>query len=783
MKKKESNSKKDKKEKDLEKTNGVSDVLDNRVKKNIIAVFLIMLALVMLLSLFGLAGVVGEYIDNGLSFLFGWGRFLLPMVMIVLGALYFRKMEPIRYTLAAIGAVLFFVMFLGFVHIFKDLDTMVVVSKAGSGGGYVGLAMAYPLARFLGKIAGVIILFGFSLIGLMLIFNMSVSQLWAKLRAQAMPDGETDEERSKFVEGPKSEKEKKEKEKEGEQGQDEEEDNIKIDTIKYVEGPQDEEALVREKEVTVSGVGTGLENGEAKKNIFSGSGWKQPPTKIFAKSKERPHQGNLEENVEIIKNTLGDFGIEVAPGEYHIGPTVTQYTFKPAVGVKLSKIVALQNDLALALAAQAIRIEAPIPGKSLVGVEVPNKNKSMVRMRSMLESDVFKNKPSKLSVVLGEDVNGHPVLANIEKMPHMLIAGATNTGKSIGINALLCTLLCENSPENLRLILVDPKRVELSVYEGIPHLLTPVIVDMDRVVRTLKWAISEMARRYKVLQEMGSRDIQSYNGKVASGKKKKVTDKETGKEKRVDLEKMPYILIVIDELSDLMATHGRDVEGLVVQLAQMARAVGIHLIISTQRPSVEVITGLIKANIITRVAFQVRSQIDSRTILDMSGAEKLLGNGDLLFLNAESPQPRRIQGIYVSESEVKKLVRFIKKQAKKIDFKESEDLSNSLEGDLENETGIFSGTGTEGDGDEELYAQAKEVVLQANKASTSMLQRRLKIGYSRAARIVDMLEEQGVVGPAEGAKAREVLVGSQSDPGYEEGEEIDDQEKREKWNK
>lgn len=474
---------------------------------------------------------------------------------------------------------------------------------------------------------------------------------------------------------------------------------------------------------------------------------------------------------------MGNFGIEVAPSEYHIGPTVTQYTFKPAVGVKLSRIVALQNDLALALAASAIRIEAPIPGKSLVGVEVPNKSKSIVRMRSMLESDVYKNRPSKLSIILGEDVNGHPILANIDKMPHLLIAGSTNTGKSVNINSILCTLLHENSPEDLRLILVDPKRVELSIYNDIPHLLTPVIVDMNKVVRTLKWTVGEMERRYKVLQDMSSRDIHSYNDKVASMKNGNGNGKNGEKP-----EKMPYILIVIDELADLMAAHGRDVEGLVVRLAQMARAVGIHLIVSTQRPSVEVITGLIKANIITRVAFQVATQIDSRTILDMAGAEKLLGNGDMLYINAESARPRRIQGIFISETEVKKLVKFIRKQTKHLKFDEDENLSESLEQQLDSDTGIFSGPGTEGNKDDELYGQAKELVIQARKASTSMLQRRLSIGYSRAARIIDMLEENGVVGPPDGSKPREVLVGAElkeEKVGYKDDEK--DQKERDKW--
>ncbi|MDA3814771.1 MAG: DNA translocase FtsK [Patescibacteria group bacterium] len=517
------------------------------------------------------------------------------------------------------------------------------------------------------------------------------------------------------------------------------------------------------------------------KNIFGKvSEWKLPPVNLLEKNATKAKPKNLEKNAKVVKKTLHDFGIEVEISGYNVGPTVVQYTFKPAVGVKLSRILALQNDLALALAAHSVRIEAPIPGKSLVGVEVPlpEEQRAMVKMRSALETEVFKSRDSNLTVILGEDVNGDLIIGDIKKMPHLMIAGATNTGKSVSVNSILTTLLYQNSPEELKFIMVDPKRVELSFFNGIPHLLTSVIVDTSKVINALKWAVNEMERRYKVLQDIGSKDIHSYNEKVSQGKKRQVMDEETGKYEYEELEKMPFIVIVIDELADLMAAHGKEVEGAIVRLAQMARAVGIHLVLSTQRPSVEVLTGLIKANIGTRIAFQVATQIDSRTILDMGGAEKLLGNGDMLFSSTSSPKPKRIQGVFISENEIRKVVKFIKKQSEESDFDEQEDLSESLEEQLESSMGVFSGPDTFGDKDEELFEEARHIIIENKKASTSLLQRKLSIGYSRAARLMDMLEESGVVGPAEGTKPRQILTAS-GESSYED--DLSDQAKRDRW--
>ena len=447
-------------------------------------------------------------------------------------------------------------------------------------------------------------------------------------------------------------------------------------------------------------------------------------------------------NANIIKRTLESFGIPVEMGEINIGPKITRYTLKPAEGVKLSRISALNQDLSMALAAHPIRIEAPIPGKSLVGIEVPNKASAVVRLGNLMSYPDFSGF-GPLGFVLGRDVNGEPIFSDIAKLPHLLVAGTTGSGKSIMIHSLLVSLLYRNSPETLRLILIDPKRVELSLYQGMPHLVAPVITEPKKALSVFKWAINEMDRRYEIFVKAGSRDIQSYNKKKPE-------------------EQLPYILIAVDEMADLMFSYGREVEGSIVRLAQMARATGIHLVLSTQRPSVEVITGLIKANISARVALQLPSQIDSRTILDSAGAEKLLGGGDMLYISSDSSKPRRIQGAYISEEEVKKVTEFIRENNEDFWFKE--DAPNFAEnGENGNEPiGAISIESLDkfssGDEDDDLFEDAVETVRQAKKASASLLQRRLKVGYARAARLLDIMETKGIIGPGDGAKPRDVYL-------------------------
>jgi S-DNA-T family DNA segregation ATPase FtsK/SpoIIIE len=416
--------------------------------------------------------------------------------------------------------------------------------------------------------------------------------------------------------------------------------------------------------------------------------------------------------------------------------------------VKISKITNLSSDLALSLASHPIRIEAPIPGRSLVGVEVPNKKRAMVRLRELLENDEFQKSPNPLLFSLGKDVKGAPIYASLSNMPHMLVAGSTGAGKTIGLNTIILSLLYRHGPGDLRLIMVDPKRVEFSVYNSLNHLLCPVVVNPQKAVVALKWLVVEMERRFEFLAENKSRDIDSYNNR----------------NRKKEDPKLPYIVLIIDELADLMSSRGKEIEVYIARLAQMARAVGIHLILATQRPSVEVITGLIKANITSRIAFQVASQIDSRTILDTSGAEKLIGKGDMLFVSTELIKPRRIQGAFVSEQEVKKVVAWILDHQKEIEATpEAESLSQELQNaqslpDMGAMTmgGSFAGGG--GSGDDPLYEEAKQIVISTRKASASFLQRKLKIGYARAARLLDILEEKNVIGPGDGAKAREVYI-------------------------
>src|SRR3990167_4182701 len=468
--------------------------------------------------------------------------------------------------------------------------------------------------------------------------------------------------------------------------------------------------------------------------VAANGDWQFPSLELLDYSAAtKAESGDIGKNVEIIKKTLKDFGIEVAMSEVNIGPALTQYTLKPSEGVKLSNITARANDVALALAAHPIRIEAPIPGKSLVGIEVPNKKAATVSLREVLEASDYKDIDSSLALGLGRDVAGHVVATDLKKMPHLLIAGATGSGKSVCMNSVLINLLFRNSPQDLRLLLVDPKRVEFAEYNSIAHLLTPVITETDKTISALRWAVAEMERRYELLAAHNRRNIDAYNESIPEGGAK-----------------MPYIIVVIDELADLMAQAANEVEASIVRLAQMARAVGIHLIVATQRPSVDVITGLIKANITARIAFAVASNADSRTILDQAGAEKLLGRGDMLFVTSDRPQPKRIQGVFLKDKEIRAVADFVRKQAPAV----SDDSITTYR------SAVVGGhsTGTHDTSDDELYNEARQLVIQAGKASASLMQRRLKVGYARAARLLDLLEEQWVIGPPDGAKPRDVLV-------------------------
>jgi S-DNA-T family DNA segregation ATPase FtsK/SpoIIIE len=677
--------------------------ISQETRNSIYGIGSFIVAIVSVLAFVGAAGTAGNYFNLAARSLFGWGFFIIPVAFVMFGVAFIKSINRDIARGAVFGTVLFVLASLAIFFIIGSGDTDARLLQ----GGYLGVVLGFPLEKFVGFSAGLIILIAFMVISVLLTLNVPIYQLVTK----------EEEELKKKLEDVKDLVIKK------------------GDSVVPISLPKAPAKAIAAK--------TELSDKEfVIKNLKLGN-WTLPPLDLLNEDKDQAATGDINANASIIKRTLSNFGIEVEMGEVSIGPTVTQFTMRPAVGVKLSRITALNPDLALALAAHPIRIEAPIPGKSLVGIEVPNTKVATVGLRTLLEEEDYQKSKWFLPLAVGRDVAGASIMGGLEKMPHLLIAGATGTGKSVVINTLLLSLLCKHSPDILKLILVDPKRVELSLYNEIPHLITPVITDNKKVVGALKWALSEMDRRYDLLQKAGSRDIFSYNAKI------------TAKNEAI----MPFIVIVIDEMADLMATYGRDVEAAVVRLAQMSRAVGIHLILSTQRPSVEVITGLIKANITSRIALQVASQIDSRTILDMAGAEKLLGKGDMLFVSSESSKPRRVQGPLVTEKEVKEVVDFLKEQAEKLQVSTAEkpsDLQVSFDAPV-NLAGVGGGDGS-GAGDDDMYEDAKQVVMEAGKASASLLQRRLRVGYARAARLLDILEENGIIGPGDGAKPRDVYA-------------------------
>ncbi|MDP3697220.1 MAG: DNA translocase FtsK 4TM domain-containing protein [Candidatus Taylorbacteria bacterium] len=692
--------------------------LAQETKNSIWAVLSFGLVILSGLAFFNKAGAAGEIFSNLARSLFGWGFFLIPLAFLILGISFVKSVSRKIYTSAILGTLLFVLSFLAVFYILGSGDFQVRIVQ----GGYFGAILGFPTLKAFGFAASFIALLLLLLVSLLTALNISIVGLIFKKKEEQLQD------------------------------------KVVIKRGMEIIDSKDDSKLAKPEPVKAGAPvrkNPGDEDKEFVLKLSKSGKWALPPMELLHTDTDQPRSGDINAHVNIIKRTLSNFNIEVEMGEVSIGPTVTQYTLRPAVGVKLSKITSLQSDVSLALAAHPIRIEAPIPGKSLVGIEVPNKKFALVGLRNIIEEEEFKKGSAILPIGLGRDVAGFPVFASMEKMPHLLVAGATGTGKSVCINAIILSLLYRHSPNLLKFIFIDPKRVELTAYNGIPHLITPTIVDPKKAVNAMKWAVKEMERRYELLSESGSRDIFSYNTKLAAKK---------------DAPLMPFIVVVIDELADLMASHGRDIEGAIVRIAQMARAVGIHLVVSTQRPSVEVITGLIKANITSRIAFQVASGIDSRCILDGSGAEKLLGRGDMLYQAGDTAKPRRIQGAFVSEQEVKDVVKFIKKQAEQVaeEAGESEDAGDKTNNLNMESDAVIADTrvGSDHDVDDDImYDEAKEVVAQAGKASASLLQRRLRVGYARAARLLDILEEKGIIGPGEGAKPREVFIGRSGDDG------------------
>jgi DNA segregation ATPase FtsK/SpoIIIE, S-DNA-T family len=687
------------------------------------------LAIISIMGYWEGSGALGNFSRSVTGSIFGWGSFLAPVLLIFIAiALGWGEKLELRF-LNYLGITILVLSLVGIFQLPVATEGSVVIEQ-GRGGGFIGYLVGNGMVSGTGIVAAWIILIALLFIGFLLTFNISFKALWEKIKNLKTSGQQL------FM---KLKPEPKVKVKTIENGQFKTKDIDEVDNDTSEAAAEKENTEADEVGDDIAVTKNTEPSGETEAQLVKKDpNWKYPSLSLLSGAFSKPTSGDIQAKANTIQKTLSNFGIEVEMSDVNVGPTVTQYTLKPLEGVKLSRILALQNDLALSLAAHPVRIEAPIPGKSLVGIEIPNEGIALVRLRELLASPEFSENKKALSMPLGRDVAGNPIIVDMAKMPHMLIAGATGSGKSVCLNSLLISLLYHNTPADLKLILVDPKRVEMTPFNDIPHLLTPVLTDVNKTINALKWSVAEMDRRYKLLQEAGKANIKSYNSSLK-------------------LSRLPYIVIAIDELADLMTVAAGDVEGAIVRLAQMARAVGIHLMVATQRPSVNVITGLIKANITTRLAFNVASQIDSRTIIDMQGAEKLLGNGDMLFINAETSKPKRIQGALIEEPEIRRVTDFIKKQG-------SPDYDEGVpEKDGRKDNGDLPGLAGSGDQDvdDDLFAEARAEVIRMGKGSASLLQRRLRIGYARAARLLDLLEEKGVVGPPDGSKPREVLVAAE----------------------
>ncbi|MFZ2253410.1 MAG: DNA translocase FtsK 4TM domain-containing protein [Minisyncoccia bacterium] len=691
------------------------DDLSPHTKQAIAAIFFVVLAIFFLFSSLGIAGIAGDATHRALTYLFGYGFVLAPIVCTLFVFVFLKPRDDNHVSLSKlIGVTLFFISSLALLHLsFEE-------------GGVIGNLLFYPLDALFGDIVAGVTIVALLIVGLFLTFNTNFVHLFKKKESTDeedmeqlvtlpanMPEGETVEEETE-------------------------------------EEPSPRKRSIAEKILSKAAPA------EFVVSSFRGT-YAPPPLSLLNKDKGVPDVGDVKANSITIKRTLKKFNIDVEMDAVTIGSSVTRYAIKPAEGVKLEKIVGLQTNLEYALAASPIRIEAPIPGKSLVGIEVPNKKKQTIGLASLFSSPDYTDSPKPLLTALGKSITGEAHFADVARMPHGLIAGTTGSGKSVAIHNVIISLLFRNSPDQLRFIMVDPKRIELTLYNGIPHLLTPVITDAKKVIVALKWCIKEMERRLDILQTEKVQNIATYHDKVYHPAKKKFEEKGSPEEEREALpEPLPYIVIFIDELADLMHSYPKELESCIVRLAQMSRAVGIHLILSTQRPSVNVITGLIKANVPTRIALNVASQIDSRTILDQGGAEKLLGKGDMLFLSNESPKPIRLQSAFVTNDEVMRVVTYLKDLAS---IQELSTINLDPNTDNADPNAIFSSTVDDDSDDDDLYMEVKDEVLRAGKASTSYIQRKFRIGYSRAAGLMDTLEERGVIGPADGSKPRLVIDG------------------------
>lgn len=698
--------------------------LESGIAREVGAVIYIGLAVVFYLMISGRAGIVGNFSNQYLHLIFGVGTLALPVLFLLLGlTLFFShrvKFDTTRY----LGIILLVFSGLGLVHMKTDMEGM--MDNVEQFGGYVGFLSSVLLRIFISDTGAKVVLTVALIISVLITFEISLKRIFIFFipdrKVRITKKGRLAKAGELNIVKPNLSQSSI-----GNQDEGRPEEKSSIQEIRKIPENAKMKVTIQKPEASKK------EPIQTKEVDYSD--WEFPSLDLLSNATSQVFASDrvLKSNATTIKEKLGQFGIDVTMRDVNIGPSVMQYTLQPHEGVKLNKITSLKNDIALALAAKSVRIEAPIPGKALVGIEVPNEKRMVVRLRELLESEEFSSVNNKLALVFGRDVSGTPVIDDLASMPHLLIAGATGSGKSVGMNTFLLSLLYQNSPEDLKFIMIDPKRVELTPYNGIPHLLTPVITQPDKAHSALKWAVSEMNRRYQLYAERGYRNIEEFNA--------------------AEPKRMHKIVIVIDELADLMmqATK-KETEAVICRIAQMARAVGMHLIIATQRPSVNVITGVIKANIPARIAFTVTTGIDSRTIIDGIGAEDLLGMGDMLYLPGNMSRPIRVQGVFVSSKEIERVTNRLK-------LTTEPDYDDSITSSVPSggvDTGMV-GT-SDGTSRDNLYNDAMRVIKDTGKASASLLQRRLSVGYARAARILDILEENGVIGPSNGAKPREIFV-------------------------